>query len=97
MLIELHHNRYDWRPYSRNGKRNFDGQAGAFRIIPVHPEDQCLLGMQWQNMYYIDRVLPFGLRSAPRLFSAVADALQFVAITQGIKNIADDFIIHNLG
>ena len=64
-----------------------------FRIIPVHPEDQCLLGMQWQNMYYI---VPFGLRSAPRLFSAVADALQFVAITRGIKNIAhylDDFII----
>lgn len=65
----------------------------AFRIIPVHPVDRCLLGMQWRQMIYIDRV---GLRSAPRLFSALADGLQFIARSQGIENVAhylDDFII----
>ena len=68
----------------------------AFRIIPVHPVDRCLLGMQWQQRIYVDRVLPFGLRSAPRLFSAVADGLQFIARSQGIENVAhylDDFIV----
>ena len=37
----------------------------AYRMIPVHPQDQPLLGIQWNNFIYIDRVLPFGLRSAP--------------------------------
>lgn len=43
----------------------------AYRIVPVHPEDRRLLGMQWQDKVYVDKVLPFGLRSAPLIFSAV--------------------------
>ena len=68
----------------------------AFRIIPVHPSDRCLLGMQWKNALFADAVLPFGLRSAPKLFNAVADALQFIARSQGIENVThylDDFVI----
>ena len=38
----------------------------AYRMVPVHPEDQHLLGVQWRGTVYIDRVLPFGLRSAPK-------------------------------
>ena len=49
----------------------------AFRIIPVHPDDRHLLGMQWSGRIYVDCVLPFGLRSAPKIFNAVADALQW--------------------
>ncbi|XP_028415501.1 uncharacterized protein LOC114538532 [Dendronephthya gigantea] len=37
----------------------------AFRNIPVHPDDWELLGMKWRGLYFFDRVLPFGLRSAP--------------------------------
>ena len=55
----------------------------AFRIVPVHPSDRWLLGLQWNNKIYIDTVLPFGLRSAPKIFNAVADALQFIALTKG--------------
>ena len=48
----------------------------AYRIIPVHPDDRWLLGMRWKNsILYIDLVLPFGLRSAPKVFNALADAL----------------------
>ena len=67
----------------------------AFRIIPVSPQDRILLGMKWEDKLYVDRVLPFGLRSAPRIFSAVADAIQFGAIVRGVKNIThylDDFV-----
>ena len=31
----------------------------AFRIIPVHPSDRVLLGMQWRDSWYVDTVLPF--------------------------------------
>ena len=49
----------------------------AYRNIPVHPLDRHLLGMQWKGEVFVDMVLPFGLRSAPLLFTAVADALQW--------------------
>ncbi len=39
----------------------------AFRIVPVHPDDRHLLGMQWRGRTYVDKVLPFGLRSALKL------------------------------
>ena len=41
----------------------FDVES-AYRIVPVHPEDRPLLGMQWKERLYIDTALPFGLRSA---------------------------------
>ena len=46
----------------------------AYRIVPVHPDDRHLLRMEWQGMVYIETALPFGLRSAPKIFNAVADA-----------------------
>ena len=42
----------------------FDVES-AYRIIPVHPDDRYLLGMQWQGNYFVDMALPFGLRSVP--------------------------------
>ena len=38
----------------------------AYRIVPIHPEDRPLLGMQWQGDIYLDTILPFGLRFAPK-------------------------------
>ena len=38
---------------------------GAFRTIPVHPDDRRLLGMHWEGRIYADKVLPFRLRLAP--------------------------------
>ena len=50
----------------------------AFRNIPIHPDDRPLLAMRWNNKIYVDKCLPFGLRSAPIIFSAVADTLQWI-------------------
>ena len=50
----------------------------AFRLCPVRPADWFLLGIQWENQYYYDRVLPFGLRSAPFIFNQFADGLQWI-------------------
>ena len=43
----------------------------------------------------MDKVLPFGLRSAPLLFTALADALQWIMIKHGVswvEHYLDDFI-----
>ena len=47
----------------------------AFRLLPVHPADRHLLAMEWRNKIFIDTCLPFGLRSAPKLFNILADLL----------------------
>ena len=68
----------------------------AFRIIPVHPSDKLLLGMEWNSSLYVDSVLPFGLRSAPKLFNAVADAIQFIVAYRGVNYVThylDDFLL----
>ena len=60
----------------------------AYRNIPVHPQDRHLLGMHWKGEIFVDMVLPFGLRSAPLLFTAVADALQWVMEHKGVTDMA---------
>ncbi len=67
----------------------------AYRNIPVHPEDRRLLGMRWQGDTYVDAVLPFGLRSAPLIFSAVGDAIAWIMEQHGVAWLdyyIDDFI-----
>ena len=63
----------------------------AFRNVPVHPHDRPLLGMIWNQQLCIDSALPFGLRSAPIIFNAVAAALRWVAVQRGVTYL-DDFL-----
>lgn len=55
----------------------FDVES-AYRNIPIHRSDRYLLGMKWQNQFYVDLVLPFGLRSAPFIFDSVAAAVEWI-------------------
>jgi len=67
----------------------------AFRLLPVHPADRHLLVMRWKQQLYIDTCLPFGLRSAPKLFNILADLLSWVLEQQGVSPILhylDDFL-----
>ena len=50
----------------------------AFRLIPVCPEDWNLLGIQRRRHFYADRLLPFGLHSAPFLFDRLSNAIHWV-------------------
>lgn len=47
--------------------------------------------MLWDGSLYIDTALPFGLRSAPKICTAVADAVEWVAKQEGAG-----FVIHYL-
>ena len=67
----------------------------AYRNILVHPTDCPLLGMSWDRKVYVDKILPFGLRSAPMLFSAIADALGWIMSRNGVTiifNYLDNFL-----
>ena len=52
----------------------------AFRLCPIRLEDRELLGIHWNDHFYVDLRLPFGLRSSPYLFNRLADAFQWILI-----------------
>ena len=67
-----------------------------FRNIPVHLHDRHLLGMLWNDQLFVDTVLPFGLRSTPKIFNCIADALQRTVKLHSVsylENFLNDFII----
>ena len=71
----------------------------AYKNIMVRKEDWHLLGSSWINdsgavEYYVDHVLPFGLRSSARLFNMFADGLEFGMQVHGataVIHYLDDF------
>jgi hypothetical protein len=85
LLRVVHHGRRHRRQSARARKGLSDGKMRHQARVPVHPQDHILLGMQ----FYVDTRLPFGLRSAPLLFSAAADALEWV-----VKESRFDHVFH---
>ena len=68
----------------------------AYLLTPVHPDDRPLLAVQWDGQLYVDPMLPFGLRLPPKIFNAVAVALEWHLNQAGIpliRHYLDDFII----
>ena len=68
----------------------------AFCLLPVHPVDRHLLAMEWNQSIYIDTCLPFGLRSAPKLFNILVNLLSWVTTQQGMTfsiHCLDDFLM----
>ena len=69
--------------------------ADAFRHIPVAPEDYWLLGFCWNQEYWVDCFLPFGLRTSPFLFDLFAKGLHF--LVEAAPYIQQNFsVIHYL-
>ena len=48
------------------------------RLYFVYLDDRPLLGRKWDNQLYIDCILLFGLRSAPKIFNLIADVLKWI-------------------
>ena len=57
----------------------------AYRIIPIHPDDRPFPGLHWKEQVYINCQLPFGLASAPSIFSALGKALEGVLWQRGVR------------
>lgn len=72
----------------------------AFKFIRVRQEDWPLLGSTWVGRdgvrrYFMDTVLPFGLRSSPKLFDQFAEAVCFLARKRGcsiVEHYLDDYL-----
>ena len=67
----------------------------SYQMVPVNLRNWFLQGMLWNGRYNIDTRLPFGLRSALKIFTAVADALQWIFLQQGLRDLLhylDDFL-----
>lgn len=46
-------------------------------LVPVHPKERIWLGMGWAWGMYVECILQFGLRSAQKIFTAMADPLEW--------------------
>ena len=69
--------------------------ADAFRHIPIHPADWWLFSFEWQGKLFEERFLPFGLRTAPRIFNLFAEGLHWILESSSIAAIThylDDFL-----
>ena len=70
--------------------------SGVFWMVPVHPDDRHLLDMRWYGHTCVDKVLPFGFQSAPKLYNVVTDGLLWILVThndvEGIPYL-DDFLL----
>jgi len=67
----------------------------AFRHVPVSPLDHWLLIFEWDGKFYVDMFLPFGLRTAPRIFNLFAEALHWIFETLlewKVTHYLDDFL-----
>ena len=58
----------------------------AYRHVPVHPDDHSLLAIRWGGTTHLDTTLQFGLCSAPKLFTAMADDFAWCMVCEGISH-----------
>ena len=54
--------------------------TAAYRHVLVHPNDQALLAIKWGGARYLDTALPFGLCSAPKIFTALHSLLGWLLL-----------------
>ena len=68
----------------------------AFRHIKVYPGDIDLLGIKFQNKYFLDRSLAFGFRHGSLIFQRCINAIHGRAWIPTIINYIDDLIYTGL-
>lgn len=69
----------------------------AFRHIAIHPDDWWLMGFEWQGKTFLDIFLPFGLRTAPRIYNFFAEAHHWILVNRhaslhAIQHYLDDWL-----
>lgn len=69
--------------------------GSAFHNIPIAPKNCPYLAMSIPPFVHFDNVLNFGLRSSPRIFGNIANAMVKILLYHGIEALikwVDDFI-----
>ena len=71
----------------------------AFRQIKVDPGDVDLLGIRFQDQYFIDLSVPFGYRHGSKIFQRCTDSIRHIMAKHGfpgLHNYIDDLIFTGL-
>ena len=71
----------------------------AFRQIKIDPGDIDLLGIKFQDKYFIDRSVAFGFRHGSLIFQCCTDAIRYIMTQHGFPllfNYIDDLIYTGL-
>ena len=84
----------------KNGPGCYVGKVdieSAFRIIPIHPSDYWLLGMNFENKFYFDKRLPMGASISCSTFEEVSRSIQWILLKvlrtpSDWSHILDDFM-----
>ena len=70
--------------------------SNAFRLLPIHPSDFCLLGMFIDDSFYFDKCMPFGCSIACATFEKISTFLHWKMSTRtqtpNIIHYLDDFL-----
>jgi hypothetical protein len=70
--------------------------ADAFRHIPVSPQDWWLLGFRWDDTWWYNKFLPFGLRTSPFIFDLFSRGLNWILQHElgwtAVLHYLDDFL-----
>ena len=63
-----------------------DAQDAYYRV-PIQASDWKYMGFKWQNKYWVFRSLQMGTSSSPRIYTAFADAVEYICVRKN-KDIA---------
>ena len=68
----------------------------AFRLIPIHPNDFCLLGIKVSDKIFVDKTLPMGASCAPAYFETFSTFIEWAVSTcvglGHVRHYVDDFL-----
>ncbi|MCP6146112.1 hypothetical protein NL427_26935, partial [Klebsiella pneumoniae] len=68
----------------------------AFRLLPVSPTDFDLLGIKFQEKYFIDKCLPMGCSISCHIFETFSTFLHWLTVSlaqvDSMDHYLDDFI-----
>ena len=73
--------------------------SGAFRQIKIDPGDIDLLGIKFQDQYFLDRSVAFRFRHGSLIFQRCTDAIRYIMAQHGfplLYNYIDDLIYTGL-
>jgi len=67
----------------------------AFQRVRINPLDWHLFIFRWRGKYYVDACLPFGLRTAPRIYNLFAEDIHWTlehTFRWNLSHYVDDFL-----
>lgn len=71
--------------------------SDAFKVMPLHPSQWHLFGVQWRNKLFFSVRLTFGCRSSPKIFNSLSEALCWIILNNCklpfVLHFLDDFLL----